>query len=66
MNFLNNPDHPLTLLAFGTLAAAVIVAVVLFGNFMRKRRHRNPMEGQRERNIGEIRADAERTNGKAH
>jgi hypothetical protein len=57
MNFLNNPDHPVTLLGFGTLLAGLIIALVLLGLFLRNRRHRHPMQGQRERNIDEIRAE---------
>lgn len=56
-NFLGNPDHPISLLAFGTLFAALAFAVFLYWRFMRKPSHRHPMEGQRERNIEEIRSE---------
>ncbi len=58
MGYLNNPDHPITLLGFGTLLAVVLAAMVMLALFLRNRRHRHPMEGQRERNIEEIRAES--------
>lgn len=36
------------------LVAGLLIAVVLLFRFMRKPKHRHPMEGQRERNIGEV------------
>ncbi len=45
-------------LAFVTLGIGLIVALVLFLRFMRKPQNRHPMDGHRERNIAEIRADA--------
>lgn len=58
MGYLNNPDHPITLLGFGTLLAVLLAAMVMLALFLRNRRHRHPMEGQRERNIEEIRAES--------
>lgn len=48
-------------LGFGTLIIVLIVALVVYLNFIRKPRNRHPTEGERERNIGEIRQDAEAT-----
>tara|TARA_R110002072_G_scaffold15856_33_gene62902 strand:- start:7833 stop:8003 length:171 start_codon:yes stop_codon:yes gene_type:complete len=48
-------DNLLTWLAFGTLIAAFVIALVLFLRFMRKPKNRHPMDGQRERDIEEIR-----------
>lgn len=59
MGYLNNPDHPITLLGFGTLLAVLLAAILMLWMFLRKRSHRHPMQGQRERNIEEIRAEAE-------
>lgn len=47
-------------LGFGTLFIALLIAVVLWMRFMRKPENRHPMRGQEERNIEEIREDAER------
>ncbi len=49
--------HPISLLMFGSLLIPVIIAIVLLAAFLRKRRNRHPMEGQRERNIDEIRSE---------
>ena len=48
---------PISLLMFGTLAAVVVVGLVLLLRHLRKPGNRHPMEGQRERNIDEIRRD---------
>ena len=48
-------------LGFGTLILALIIAVVVLLRFLRKPENRNPMDGQPERNIGQIREGAERT-----
>lgn len=47
-------------LGFGTLILALIIAVVLLLRFLRKPENRHPMDGQPERNIQQIRDDAER------
>ena len=47
-------------LGFGTLILALIVAVVVLLRFLRKSENRQPMDGQPERNIQQIRDDAER------
>lgn len=47
-------------LGFGTLLIALIVAVVLLLRFLRKPENRHPMDGQPDRNIQQIRDDAER------
>lgn len=47
-------------LGFGTLIIALLIAIVLWLRFMRKPENRHPMRGQKERNIHEIREDAER------
>lgn len=57
MNFLGNADHPITLLVFMTFAAALIVAGWMLISLLKKRKHRHPMQGQRERNIDEIREE---------
>lgn len=49
---------PISLLMFGTLAAVLVVGVFLLTRFLRKPGNRHPMEGQRERNIDEIRREA--------
>jgi cbb3-type cytochrome oxidase subunit 3 len=49
-------------LGFGTLIIVLIIALVLYLNFMRKPRNRHPMDGERERNIGEIRDEAGASN----
>ena len=46
-----------TLMIF-TLLAALVVGIFLWGRHMRKPENRHPMEGQPERNIGDIRNDA--------
>ena len=43
-----------------TLAAGLVIALVLFLRFLRKPRNRHPMDGERERNIDEIREEAPR------
>lgn len=47
-------------LGFGTLILALIIAVVVLLRFLRKPENRHPMDGQPERNIQQIREDAER------
>lgn len=47
-------------LGFGTLILALIIAVVVLLRFLRKPENRHPMDGQPERNIQQIRNDAER------
>jgi hypothetical protein len=37
-----------------TLIAVAIIAVILLLRFMRKPQNRHPLEGERERNIGEV------------
>ena len=49
-------------LGFGTLGVALFIAIVLWIRFMRIPQNRHPMDGERERNIHEIRAEA----GDAH
>jgi hypothetical protein len=54
-----------SLLGFGTLAVALMIAVIMWVRFMRKPQNRHPMQGERERNIEEIReeaTDGERSN----
>jgi hypothetical protein len=46
------------LLGFGTLGVALIIAIILWLRFMRKPENRHPMDGQRERNIDEMRHEA--------
>lgn len=48
---------PISLLMFGTLAIVVIVGIVLLLRHLRKPGNRHPMDGERERNIDEIRRD---------
>ena len=48
---------PISLLMFGTLTAVLIIGLVLLLRFLRKPGNRHPMEGQRERNIDEIRRE---------
>jgi hypothetical protein len=50
-------DDLLAWLAFGTLLAVLVIALILFLRFMRKPRNRHPMDGEHERNIDEIRND---------
>ena len=47
-------------LGFGTLILALIIAVVVLLRFLRKPENRHPMDGQPERNIQQIREEAER------
>jgi hypothetical protein len=47
-------DHPVWLLAWATLGIALLIAVVMLLRF-RAKGNAHPMEGQRERNIEEIR-----------
>lgn len=56
-DFMNNPDHPLSLLGFGTLGIVLLAAVLLLWFFLRNRSHRHPMAGQRKRTLDEIRAE---------
>ena len=56
---MNTPEMT-SALGFGTLIIALIVAVVLLLRFLRKTENRHPMDGQPERNIQQIRDDAER------
>lgn len=56
---MNTLDMTSTL-GFGTLIVGLLIAVVIWVRFMRKPENRHPMRGQEERNIGEIREDAER------
>ncbi|MES2782382.1 MAG: hypothetical protein V4657_06280 [Pseudomonadota bacterium] len=51
-------------LGFGTLVLALIIAVVLLLRFLRKPENRHPMDGQPERNIQQIRDDAD--HGSSH
>jgi hypothetical protein len=46
-------------LGFGTLIIVLVIALLLLIRFMRKPQNRHPMDGQRERNIDEIRKDAD-------
>ncbi len=55
-----NTTEMTSALGFGTLIIALLIAVVLWMRFMRKPENRHPMRGQEERNIEEIREDAER------
>lgn len=56
---MNTPEMT-SALGFGTLIIALIIAVILLLRFLRKPENRHPMEGQPERNIQQIREDAER------
>ena len=56
---MNTPEMT-SALGFGTLIIALLIAVVLLLRFLRKPENRHPMDGQRERNIEQIRDDAER------
>ena len=47
-------------LGFGMLILALIIAVVVRLRFLRKPENHHPMDGQPERNIQQIREDAER------
>lgn len=46
------------MLGFGTLIVGLIIAIIIWARFMRDPKNRHPMEGERERNIGEIREQA--------
>lgn len=50
-------------LGFGTLGVALLIAIVLWIRFMRVPQNRHPMDGERERNIHEIRAEAGEESG---
>ena len=52
----NNEFVPM--LGMFTLIASLLIAIVLLVRFLRKPANRHPMDGQRERNIGEIREEA--------
>ena len=56
---MNTPEMT-SALGFGTLIIALLIAVVLLLRFLRKPENRHPMDGQPERNIEQIRDDAER------
>ena len=55
---MNTPEMT-SLLGFGTLILALIIAVVILLRFLRKPENHHPMDGQPERNIQQIRQDAE-------
>ena len=55
---MNTPELT-SLLGFGTLILALIIAVVILLRFLRKPENRHPLDGQPERNIQQIREDAE-------
>lgn len=48
---------PISVLMFGTFVAVIVVGIVLLLRFLRKPGRAHPMEGQRERNIEEIRRE---------
>ena len=54
-----NTTEMTSALGFGTLILALIIAVVILLRFVRKPENRHPMDRQRERNIQQIREDAE-------
>lgn len=54
---MNEPDHPISLLLYGTFAAVLIIAIVLYVRY-RMKNPAHPMAGERERNIEEIRDEA--------
>ena len=56
---MNTPEMT-SALGLGTLILALIIAVVILLHFLRKPENRHPMDGQPERNIQQIRDDAER------
>ena len=55
---MNTPELT-SALGFGTLIIALLVTVFLLLRFLRKPENRHPMDGQPERNIQQIRDDAE-------
>ena len=55
---MNTPEMT-SALGFGTLILALIIAVVILLRFLRKPENHHPMDGQPERNIQQIREDAE-------
>ena len=55
---MNTPEMT-SALGFGTLVLALVIAVILLLRFLRKPENRHPMDGQAERNIQQIRDDAE-------
>ena len=46
---------PISLLMFGTLIAVLVIGTVLLLRHLRKPGNRHPMDGERERNVDEIR-----------
>lgn len=48
----------ISVLMIGTLLIVLVIGIVLWTKFMAKPQNRHPMDGQRERNIDEIRRDA--------
>ena len=56
---MNTPELT-SALGFGTLVIALIIAVLLLLRLLRKPENRHPMDGEPERNIQQIRDDAER------
>ena len=56
---MNTPEMT-SALGLGTLILALIIVVVILLRFLRKPENRHPMDGQPERNIQQIRDDAER------
>lgn len=56
---MNTPEMT-SALGFGTLILALIIALVVLLRFLKKPQNRHPMDGQPERNIEQIREDAER------
>ena len=55
---MNTPELT-SALGFGTLVIALIIAVLLLLRLLRKPENRHPMDGEPERNIQQIRDDAE-------
>ena len=52
-----NADHPISLLIWVTFAAVLLIGGFVLARFLRKPGNRHPMDGERERNIQEIRED---------
>ena len=52
-----NADHPISLLIWITFGAVIAIAAFVLARFLRKPGNRHPMDGERERNIDEIRDD---------